>query len=256
MKKATIFAAALVVAGFQGQSFADDSYRATAKAGECFSELITPATFETVTEQVVKVEASKRIKVIPEKWETRTEKVLVKDAGFRLVTQPATYKTVSERVLAKPAYSKWEMKDGVSCKVEVPASYKTTTKKVLATPAQVKKIPTEAKYQTVTKQVLVQEAKTVEEEIPAQYDTITHQKVVKEQTVSYQKVLCKRNMTASNVMALQKALKAKGYYTGSIDGAIGPGTFRAASNFAKAKGFSYGSTIVSMDVATALGLKV
>ena len=110
---------------------------------DCIKERPIPATYETVTEQVLVKEASTRIEVIPATYETVTEQVLVKAASSRIETIPAKYKTVTEQVQTK----------GVT--------YRTET------------IP--AEYETVTEQVLVKDASTRIERVPARYETQTEQ---------------------------------------------------------------------------------
>ncbi|MEM7221857.1 MAG: peptidoglycan-binding domain-containing protein [Pseudomonadota bacterium] len=183
-----------------------------AKAGECYARVFVPSTYKTVSERVLKNEASERVEVIPAKYEwveeevlvreeserveivpatykQVTEQVLVRPASERLETVPAVYETVSEQILVREAYTTWKKGRGpiekidqatgeIMCLVEVPAEYKTVTKRVLATPETVRKIPVPAQYETVTKTVVDQAATTRTVKIPAEYGTVKVSKLV------------------------------------------------------------------------------
>ncbi len=170
--------------------------------GQCFAEYIQPAKYDTITEKVLKKEASQRIEVIPAKYETVEEKVLVSEASEKLVTVPPVYETVTEKVLVSPAYTTWKVSQcsggaclpnevpnrvpgsvdridqstgEVMCLVEVPAKYKTITKRVLKTPATTKTISIPAQYKVVKVRKLVSPATEKVVEIPATYQTVTKQ---------------------------------------------------------------------------------
>ena len=188
------------------------------KAGECYARVLIPATYQTVSEQVVAREAGERVEVIPAQYETGEEPVLVKEASTtlevvpavyaevqervmvkpastKIVEVPAAYETITERVVDKPAHTAWKKGSAtlqtanvlsqattdtgeIMCLVEVPASYKTVSKRVLVTPARTQQIEIPAEYKTVTKTVVKHPATTREVAIPAQYDTVTVTKLV------------------------------------------------------------------------------
>jgi len=180
-----------------------------AKAGECYTRVHLPPTYKTVTEQMLKNEASESVKIIPAKFEWAEERVLVKPASKRLEVVPARYDWVEEQVLVKPASKQmvevpavyewkeervlvkdaetvWKKGRGpiervndstgeIMCLVEVPAQYKTVRVKTLKSAATTKEIEIPAEYNTIKKQVLVNEPSTREIEIPAEYSTIKKQ---------------------------------------------------------------------------------
>lgn len=188
------------------------------KAGECYARVLIPATYSTVSEQVLKREAGERIEVIPARYETATETVLVKEASSKLevipavygeveervlvkpattkiVEVPAVYDTVTERVVDKPAHTAWKKGPAASqtsnvlsqsttdtgeimCLVEVPATYKTVEKRVLVTPARTEEVTIPAEYKTVTRTVVKEPATTREVVIPAKYETVEVTKLV------------------------------------------------------------------------------
>ena len=183
-----------------------------AEPGQCFARVFAPPTYETVTQQMLKEEASERIETIPAKYTTVTEevtieeaserletipakyamvdeKVLVKPATSRLVTVPARYAMTSEKVMVKPAHQEWKKGTGpiqrvneatgeIMCLVDVPAEYRTVTKQVLEAPATTKAIEEPAVYKTVQKRVMSQPPTTNVVKIPAKYKTVSVTKMV------------------------------------------------------------------------------
>ncbi len=177
-----------------------------AKPGQCFTKILTPAKYRTVTEKQMVEEAGQRIEVIPASYKNATKRVLVSEATEKLQVVPATYKTVTERVMVRPATTKieqvpatyetvtsrmldtparkeWKKGTGpiqrvdndtgeIMCLVEIPATYKTITKRVLKTPATSRTVQIPAQYDTVTKQVVATAATTRAVTIPAKYKTI------------------------------------------------------------------------------------
>jgi hypothetical protein len=183
-----------------------------ASPGQCFARVFAPPTYETVTQKVLKQEASQRIKIIPAQFATETEqvmvaapserleiipaqfamveeKVLVKPAASRLVETPARYAKTSEKILVRPAHQVWQKGAGpvqrideatgeIMCLVDVPAEYRTVTKTVLQEAASTKLIEEPAVYKTVQKQVMSQPPQTKVVQIPAKFKTITVTKLV------------------------------------------------------------------------------
>ncbi len=183
--------------------------------GKCYAKCVVPAGYETVTEQILTKEESKRVITTPAEYKTETEQLLskeagsvivpvpavyetvtdqmlVKPAGKKLVEVPAVYETLTERIMTAPESGKWVVKRDyencfssnpedctIKCWEKIPAQYKTVEKRVLKTPATVKEIEIPAEYRTVTKQVVKTPATYKEESIPAQYTTITKQVLVK-----------------------------------------------------------------------------
>ncbi len=188
------------------------------KPGQCYARVLIPATYQTVSEQVMTRDASERIEIIPARYEMGEETVLVKEASTKLevvpavygeveervlvkpaskkiVEVPAVYETVTERVLDKPAHTAWKKGPAamqsatvlsqsttdtgeIMCLVEVPASYKTIEKRVLVEAAHTKSIEIPAEYKTVTRTVVKQPATAREVVIPAKYDTVSVTKLV------------------------------------------------------------------------------
>ncbi len=184
---------------------AQDDVPPNPEFGKCYAKCQIPDKYETITEQVLVKEESRKLITTPPVYETQTEKVLLKEASTRIVPVPAVYETVSEQVLVKPASVK---------KVEVPAVYETVTERILVKPESGRweskrvgdggysssgsssggayydcysdnpndcvvkcwvKVP--ADYRTVEKRVLKTPATTKDIEIPAEYKTVSKQVV-------------------------------------------------------------------------------
>jgi Putative peptidoglycan binding domain len=183
-----------------------------AKPGECYARVFVPPTYNTVTEQVLKRDASERLETIPAKYEWVEETVAVQEPSEKLEVVPATYEWVEERVLVKPATSRvevvppeyetvteqvlvrpaqavWKKGTGplqridhatgeIMCLVEEPAVYNTVTKRVLKNPATSRTVQLPAEYTTIQKRVLKTPATTRTVQLPGEYKTVKSQKLV------------------------------------------------------------------------------
>lgn len=271
-------------------SSSGDLYPPNARPGECYARMLIPGESRTITEKVVKKEASERVEIIPATYKTVTKRVLVKPETSKLVSVPAKYGTKTDKIQISPARTEWKKasqaqaaagaQGGSSaaaivdrfgnqkivgsrvtdtgelmCLVEVPAKYKTVTKTVLVSPASTKTITAPAEYKTVQVTELVTPAKEKRVAIPEEYGTLTRTEQVRGEQLTWVPVLCQVNMTTGNVSTLQSALKRNGCYTCNVDGVMGPCTFRGAQCYAKKKGLPYGSNFVTVETIRALGLK-
>lgn len=203
--------------GTSSSNLGNELFPPNAKPGQCWSRVLTPASYKTNSERVLVKPASESISILPAKYENVTERILVKEAATKIIAVPATYKTVteqvmvkpahthlktvpasyetlSERVIDKPAHTAWKRGAGfkssalqtridngtgeIMCLVEVPATYKTITKKVLKTPERTIEEQHPAEFKTVSKRVIDQAATTKTVTIPAEYRTVTVQRLV------------------------------------------------------------------------------
>ncbi len=274
-------------------SASGDLYPPNARPGECYARMLIPGESRTITEKVLKKEASERVEIVPATYKTVTKRVLVKPETTKLVSVPAKYGTKTERILVSEAKTVWKKGAGtmaagagsgaaggasasaivdrfgnqkiigsrvtdtgeLMCLVEVPAQYKTVTKTVLVSPATTKSVTTPAEYKTVQVTELVTAAQEKRVAIPEEYGTVTRTEQVRAESLTWVPVLCQVNMTTGNVSALQGALKRNGCYSCEVDGIMGPCTFRGAQCYAKKKGLPYGSNFVTVETVRALGLK-
>jgi len=247
----------------------------------------TSPEYGFVQERVLVSEASERLEIIPATYKNVTETIQVAEAAEQLIRVPAKYKTETERVLVRPAHTEWKKGTGpiqkvndstgeIMCLVEVPAEYKTVTKTILVEPESVKKIVVPGKTQMVTRRVVDKPAttrtvtipatyKTVKVrklmkpatqraiEIPAEYSTVSKRVKVTDSYMEWRSILCETNTQPGLVRKLQKALKAKGYNPGAIDGVLGADTMSAVNAYQKANKMASGqltiNTIKSLGVA-------
>jgi len=249
---------------------------------------IIPARYETVEEQLLVKPAGKKIaEIIPPVYRVVEDRVIVKGPSEKIEEIPAVYQIVEDTQLVKPATTEWkkgrgpiEKYDGLTgeimCLVTVPAEYRTVKKRVVVTPAQIKRTPIPAEYGTIQRQELVKPAEVREVEtpaeyktvrtqrmvspaqeeripIPAEYQTVTSQVLVSEGTAEWKSILCETNTTPGVVLEIQRALLAKGYNPGKIDGVLGRDTADAISAFQKANGLATGG--LTMDTLDKLGVR-
>ncbi len=84
----------------------------------CWEEV--PATYKTVSKQVLATPATENVVEVPAQYKTVTKRVLVTPATTKEVVIPAEYKTITKKVLSVPASSN---------EVVIPAEYKTVTQR-------------------------------------------------------------------------------------------------------------------------------
>ncbi len=250
-------------------------------------ELI-PAVYGTADERILVKEASTRLEVIPATYEMVDERVLVKQASTSLVEVPAVYDWVEEKILVEPAHTIWKKGRGpvekvdnatgeIMCLVDVPAKYNTVRTKVLKTPATTRTTEIPAEYKTVKRKALAKPATTRTIEIPAEYNTVkvrtlvtppkerrisipeeyatvTKKVMVSDGKMAWRPVLCETNMNAGTIMDIQRALKAKGFDPGPIDGVYGGRTQGAVRQFQQANKLVTGA--LTMKTIKALGVNI
>ncbi len=80
----------------------------------------------------------------------------------------------------------------------------------------------------------------------------TRQAIVRERKELFFEIPCKEVLTPEFIASVQRALKARGAYDGSISGEMDPRTRRALRRFQAADGLN--SSILSLQTARKLGL--
>lgn len=114
---------------------------------------------------------------------------------------------------------------------------------------------TPAVVESVTDHVLVQPAELAADgslRTPAIYRTETRQKIVRARRELWFETPCPPLMDADFIASLQRALKARGLYRGTITGRMGRATTRAVRRFQAPLGLDSGA--LSMNAARKLGL--
>lgn len=190
---------------------------------------------------------------IPATFKTVSKQMLVKPATTRTIEKPAEYKTVSKKVLKTPAMTR---------SVEIPAEYRTVEVTKQVRPESTREVVIPAVYGEVSVTKLATPASERRIPVPAEYKTLSRKVKLSDERTEWRPVLCEVNMTRENVSALQSALNETGCCRCGpnrdeckIDGVMGQCTLQAAQCFANKKGVSSGDKYITMDVVRALGLK-
>ncbi len=187
---------------------------------------IVPATYRTVTEEVLVKEASKKYTYVPAVYETIEVPYISEEGRDDLSIVPASFGSDSRTLEVYPATSGWEYKEleecnspnkddcVAACFVEYPAQFsnvsfatlvkdaststsavgeKTATyrKRVIKTPARMEETAIPAEYATITKQVLDTPASTRSVSVPARMETITRTVLTKKGGItSWEEIDC------------------------------------------------------------------
>ncbi|HRI00934.1 MAG TPA: peptidoglycan-binding protein [Saprospiraceae bacterium] len=257
--------------------------------GETKKLVKVPAKYDVQTERILVKEASSTFRTIPATYKTESEQILVEPEKKVVKTVPAKYKTESRRILVSEAHGEWVKKKKapnclsqnpedcyIVCYEEIPAKYRTETTTVEVEPARTIEETIPARYKTVSKRVVDQPARTEEVPIPAVYQTVSKRvmvepesvrevvtpavyKIVKERRLVktggftvWTEILCEGKTTNSKISAVQKALKAKGYSVGVIDGKMGLKTQTALKQFQTENGLPTGN--LNIQTLQALGI--
>tara|TARA_R110001599_G_scaffold56620_4_gene156443 strand:- start:9475 stop:10587 length:1113 start_codon:yes stop_codon:yes gene_type:complete len=248
-----------------------------------------PAELEWFDEQVLVSEEHVRLTVVPAtyKWlEERTE--VLPAQSQQVLVKAAEYDTVIEEVIDTPEELVWRPGRGEIEKIDeesgeivhqqlIPASYKKIRRQVLRAPAQYRKEVTPAVYETLRKRVVDVPEHTIEEVVPAQYKTVktqrekvaarevrhpippvyksfTYREKVADARLGWRMIPCEREISKDLVYGLQRALRAKGYDTGGLDGVLGKYTLAAIHDYQKSQGLATGR--LSVEVIEALGVEL
>lgn len=115
---------------------------------------------------------------------------------------------------------------------------------------------TPAIIETVTEQVMVQQALVRSDgtvESPAAFRTVTRQQILRERREVEFETPCNDLMTPQFLASVQRALLARGYYRGQINGTIDPRTSSAIERFQTAQNDVHTGTL-TLRTARTLGL--
>ena len=169
---------------------------------------VIPATYRTVTEEVLTKEASKKYSYVPATYESLDVPYTRKEGRTDLAVVPASFGSDSRTYEISPKSSGWEYKQleecnspnkedcVAACFVEYPAQFSNLTyttlltdasttsvsiseqsatykKRVVKTPARMEEIVVPAEYATITRQVLDKPSSTRSNTVPARSETIT-----------------------------------------------------------------------------------
>ncbi len=233
--------------------------------GEIMCLVNVPARYRTITKRVMVTPPTTKTIEIPAKYKTVTVRKMVQPPQEKVVEIPPTYQTVTYTEKVQDAQTSWHWVGSpearaagrptgdVFCMTATPPRYRTITKRVMVTPATTKKVVIPAVYKTVKVRKMIQPPQEKRISIPEEYQTITRREKVSDGHMEWRPVLCQVNMTSAKIREIQKALKAKGFYRGPIDGVVGSQTITAMRAFQKAKGLT-STRFFTIETITALGV--
>ncbi len=87
---------------------------------------------------------------------------------------------------------------------------------------------------------------------PATYRSESHQRMVRDTAEVWIRTPCYDQLTPDTILTLQRALLARGYYLGALDGVLNPGAMTAIRRFQADHGLDTG--VLSLKAAQVLGL--
>jgi hypothetical protein len=190
-------------------------------ASACYVSVLTPAKFETRTEQVVKVAETKRFEPVPPTFKTVTEEVVVKAELKRQIPVPASYKEESEQVLVRPESLREEpipatykmvseklMVSPESRRMEVlPGTFKTVSEKVMASPERKELKVIAATYADKEESVVDRPATTRVETVPATFKTETERLLLKAESMRYEPIALPLRTVKEEVLRTEASSK-------------------------------------------------
>ena len=246
---------------------ANDNLPPNAEVGKCYARCFVADKFDFKEEMVVDKPMSYKTRTIPATYKTVFDTVITKPASVTTEEIAAVYETVTDDIMVSPATQKWVkgVADAgclsanpadcqVMCLQQVPAVYKKVARKVVKTPAYKQDIPVAAEYKIVSKQVIDQPARQEQIEIPATYKKAIHKELVRKGGYSeWKEILCADKLTASKIIAIQKALKDKGYDPGPLDDVFGSQTKAALVKYQQDKNLPEGN--LNMETLKSLGVE-
>jgi len=239
-----------------------------AKLGECYSKVIVPAQFKTVTERHMIQEASERLEVVPATYKWVEERVMAKEASTQLEVVPAEYAWREKTIEVRPARTGWVMQTAADCAVpdsknlvggvfclrSTPPEFKTIRTQCLVKPACTREITIPAEYQTVRRQVVDTPALARRIPIPAEYETVDRTVLVCPERVRWEHVVCEDKLTSDTVNKVKNSLLASGFKPGPLNGKFAPEDRMALAAFQQKNGLGVG--FLSYETLKRLGVSV
>jgi len=228
--------------------------------------VVTPPTFRTEQQKIVVRPAHERLRASPAVIGTRPVTVVIReprlvwrpgskgsevrriDAAtgevFCLVEEPAKTAVVQREVQISPAQISRE---------RIPAVEEIIERRFLVTPATVREVLVRAEAKDLKIQTLVEPAREIRTKVEARAGSLQRQVEVTAERYEWVPVVCVDTPEGKHsIQAVQRALAARNYYSGPIDGLIGPKTKQALAAFQRATGLP-GQGSLTVATARALG---
>lgn len=223
--------------------------------------------FKAIQEQVKVSDEVRTSTVIPAVYEVKKELVMVESAKQVLRTCQA-----KEQRAASPDRRSLQQ---TQCVHEVPARYQTVVQRVLVKPQTVKEEVIPARYKTITKWVVEENGQAIEEPLPERKTALAYKAVMQEASLDVQQmppqtldisvkthvgkpalvmrqVLCEHELSPNLIRSVQTKLQLADPGWGSVDGKLGPQTWRAVQSYQLKKGLASG--FLSYETLYSLGV--
>ena len=156
---------------------------------------------------------------------------------------PGVYEDRTSRVEIAPASVR---------RIEIPAETRQVRRTVIDAPERYEEVVIPAVMEKRRVRKVVQDARTETYTVPAVYDDVTRQRIVGSPEPVWREVICGKNTSKEKIMEVQRALAAKGYNPGPIDGQLGKQTVSAMQKFQADNGLPQGQP--SVEAVQALGV--
>jgi hypothetical protein len=170
---------------------------------------------------------------------------VVTPASVKELVEPAEYQNIT----------KWVLKAGATApQTTGPAAYITIRKKQLKTPARVREVRVPEELKPIERKVIKTPASFKSEPTPEQLITITKRKLVRKGGFSaWREIICSEKMTGYTIRQIQEALRAMGYYQGTINGTMSTQTKTALAQFQQERDLAADGN-VDFETLKALGI--
>jgi hypothetical protein len=213
-----------------------------AEPGKCYKHYTIPDKYDTTEESVLVKPASTPTHTIPATYKTLYDTIVVKPATMRWVKVPDKYGTLEEHIILSAETERTVKGPDPNCRdtncpqthiEKVPAVFNKIFRKILTVPAHMDSVPAGAQYKIISRRVIDEPAQTAQVEAPATYRKVIHTTLASKGGTEWREVPCTENLTVARTLAIQKALKAEGYYAAPATGKFGPQTREALDKYQK-----------------------
>ena len=158
---------------------------------------------------------------------------------------PAVYRDQQVRVEVTPATTR---------QIDVPAVTRQVSRVVVDVPEHVVEDTVPPVFERRRVKEVITPAHTESVDIPAVYHDEAKTRVTDAARPVWREVLCQKNASPAVIMDIQKALAAKGYDPGAVDGHIGSKTVSAMQKFEADSNLPQGQ--ISIEAVKALGVDI
>ncbi|UVK37290.1 hypothetical protein LHFGNBLO_004301 [Mesorhizobium sp. AR10] len=186
-RKTSSFAiAALTVLGTVSETAAGG------RAVECYEPVNTPATYETVYENVLVSPAGQQVHTIAAIYGTRERVVQIAPARVSYEIVPAITRTIYRTVRVDDGGYSWEWRiihgRRVLCKIRHRARYERVAETMVVQQERRRRVVHPAEYESIAEELVVQPEQRHIIDVPASYQTVARRVLVREGSTDWRRV--------------------------------------------------------------------